>query len=153
MRLSVVDTERCVGCQNCMFACTRKEGVGGIGRTRIHVRSVGGMERGFKIIVCRACRDPPCAKACPNDALVTRPDGGVRLISEKCNGCGHCRDACILGAVSWDEEKGKPMICLQCGYCSKYCPHGVLALESGKEGAAPPDDGTTESGGSGGEVK
>lgn len=140
MRLSVVDTERCVGCQNCMFACTRKDGVGGLGRTRIHVRSVGGMERGFKIVVCRACQDPPCAKACPNDALAVRPEGGVRLIVDKCNGCGACRPACILGAVSWDEGKDRPMICIQCGHCAKYCPHGVLALDRGREEAAVPAD-------------
>ncbi|MGA1865611.1 MAG: 4Fe-4S dicluster domain-containing protein [bacterium] len=27
----------------------------------------------------------------------------------------------------------KPMICIHCGYCVKFCPHGVLGLDK-KEG-------------------
>jgi ferredoxin len=32
----------------------------------------------------------------------------------------------LIGAVFWDEEINKPMICIHCGYCTKFCPHGVL---------------------------
>ncbi len=129
MRLAVVDTDRCVGCQSCMFACSRMHGDAGLASTCIGVRSVGGMEHGFSIVVCRACYDPPCARVCPTDALVPRRDGGVRLDASKCIGCGYCREACVIGAVFWDSESNKPMICIHCGYCVKYCPHGVLKLE------------------------
>ena len=129
MRLAVVDTERCVGCQQCMFACVRRQGEAGLAKTCIAVRSVGGTERGFVVIVCRACDDPPCAKMCPTEALIQRKGGGVRLDSEKCIGCGHCQEACPIGAIFWDEETNKPMICIHCGYCAKYCPHAVLELE------------------------
>jgi len=47
MRLAIVDGERCVG----------------------------GMERGFTVVVCRACNDPPCAKVCPTGALENLLDG------------------------------------------------------------------------------
>jgi ferredoxin len=30
--------------------------------------------------------------------------------------------------VQWDHEINKPMICIHCGYCASYCPHGVLAF-------------------------
>ena len=128
MRLAVQDTERCVGCQSCMFACSRKQGEAGLAETCIGVRSLGGMEHGFIVIVCRACEDPPCMKVCPTDALERREHGGVHLDFEKCIGCGHCVDACSLGAIYWDDEINKPMICTHCGYCTGFCPHGVLKL-------------------------
>ncbi len=132
-RLAVVDSDRCVGCQSCMFACVRRNGSGGLANARILARSDGGIERGFVVIVCRACPDPQCVKVCPEDALVSREGGGVRLLAEKCLGCGLCVDACPLAAVFWDDETNKPAICIHCGYCVKHCPHKVLALEERKE--------------------
>jgi Fe-S-cluster-containing dehydrogenase component len=87
------------------------------------------MEHGFVVVVCRACQDPPCAAVCPTDALESRDGGGVRVLEEKCIGCGRCVEACIVDAVCWDEETEKPMICIHCGYCVRFCPHGVLAME------------------------
>lgn len=129
MRLTVEDAERCIGCQSCMFACARRQDKVGIAETCIGVRSVGGMERGFIVVVCRACDDPPCAKICPTKALRLRHGGGVHLDPTKCIGCGYCRSACLIGAAFWNEEINKPMICIHCGYCVRFCPHGVLALE------------------------
>ena len=127
MRLTVVDPEKCVGCQCCMFACARRLEPG-LAKVSIGIRSVGGMERGFTVIVCRACEDPPCARVCPTDALVPKRAGGVRLDPAKCIGCGRCREACVVGAVFWDDEQQKPMICIQCGVCAKFCPYGVIEL-------------------------
>jgi Fe-S-cluster-containing dehydrogenase component len=112
-----------------MFACARRQNRPGLAHSCIGVRSDGGMERGFVVVVCRACADPPCARTCPTDALTPREDGGVSLNESVCIGCGLCREACALGAVYWNEETGKPMICVHCGYCAKYCPYGVLELE------------------------
>ncbi|MFC1849665.1 4Fe-4S binding protein [candidate division CSSED10-310 bacterium] len=129
MRLAVVDADKCVGCQSCMFACARRLGVCGLSKTSLWVRSVGGMSRGFTVIVCRACEDPPCAKVCPTGAIKTKKGGGVRHTSSQCIGCGHCATACLIGAIFWDHEVNKPMICVHCGYCVDYCPHGVLDIE------------------------
>jgi carbon-monoxide dehydrogenase iron sulfur subunit len=112
-----------------MFACTRRQGEGGLAKTCIGVRSIDGMERGFKVIVCRACENPPCARVCPTGALIPRNGGGVRLEASKCHGCGDCRDACIIGAVFWNDRNTTPMICIHCGYCLQFCPHGVLGIE------------------------
>ena len=128
-RLALLDVNRCVGCQLCMYACTRRFGEAGYGKSAILIKSVGGFERGFTVVVCRACEDPPCARACPEEALIVRPGGGVLLRPNLCTGCGLCREACIIGAVFWDEENNKPIICTQCGYCVNYCPHGVLGVE------------------------
>ncbi|MCD6421071.1 MAG: 4Fe-4S binding protein [Thaumarchaeota archaeon] len=112
-----------------MLACSERLGFAGLNKSAIRVVSTGGVERGFTIIVCRACSDPPCARACPEDALRIREGGGVTLIPDRCNGCGHCVEACDLGAIRLDEETQKPIICVYCGYCADLCPHGVIALQ------------------------
>lgn len=131
-RVAIVDNERCVGCQLCMFACTRRRGYGGLGFSAIHVRSTGGIESGFTVIVCRACPDPPCQKVCPTGALTVREGGGVRLNVDKCIGCGYCVDACPFGAIFWNPEVNKPIVCVYCGYCVDFCPHKVLTFEEVK---------------------
>ena len=47
----------------------------------------------------------------------------------KCIGCKTCINNCILGAIFWDNSQNKPLICIHCGICVKYCPHNVLELE------------------------
>jgi Fe-S-cluster-containing dehydrogenase component len=126
-RLSVVDVDRCVDCLLCAFACARRFGEGGLAGSAIAVRSVGGMERGFVVIVCRACADPSCMAACPTGAIRVA-EVGVRVDLERCTGCGKCVDACPIGAVFWDGERGKPVICRHCGLCAQFCPHGVIAF-------------------------
>lgn len=128
-RLAVLDANRCVGCQLCMFACSSRLGFTGLEKSAIRVMSSGGVERGFTVVVCRACNDPPCARACPEDALIQRPGGGVILKPEKCVGCGHCVEACDIGAIRIDEDLQKPIVCVYCGYCAQFCPHKVIALE------------------------
>lgn len=129
-RLAVVDAERCVGCQACMFACARRMGEGGLAASCIAVRSAGGVRKGFTVVVCRACIDPPCARVCPTDALAVRDGGGVRLKPELCIGCHNCQEACPFGAVQWHNQDNKPQICVYCGYCAPYCPFGVIVEEN-----------------------
>lgn len=134
MKLRVIDSQLCVGCQSCMFACSRRQGDGGLTNSCIGVRSKGGISNGFIVVVCRSCQDPPCARACPYGALQITAGHGVRLNADKCIGCGRCRSACIIGAVFWNQEQKKPQICIQCGICVKYCPHGVLELKKDARG-------------------
>lgn len=134
MKLAVRDAMRCVGCQSCMFACSRRSGNAGLSNTCIGIKSAGGISRGYTVIVCRSCENPPCASVCPTGALVPKEGGGVRLTSSKCIGCGLCKDACVIDAVFWNEQDNKPVICVQCGYCVDYCPYEVLELIKDKKG-------------------
>lgn len=127
-RLSVVDVDLCVGCQCCMFACARRF-ESGLAKAAIHISSAGGFERGFIVVVCRACPDPPCMRVCPTSALRLRAGGGVLLDPSKCIGCEMCVDACTIDAVLWDGEANKPVICVHCGLCIDFCPYGVLKAE------------------------
>ncbi len=128
-KIKVVDSQKCVGCQLCMFACQRRRGCGGIEECAILVRSRGGLSSGLQVIVCRGCEDPPCLSVCPTGALMKRRGGGVVLSPKRCIGCKFCLEACPLKAVFWNETTQKPVICVHCGYCVKYCPHGVLSVE------------------------
>jgi Fe-S-cluster-containing dehydrogenase component len=112
-----------------MFACNRRFAEAGISRAAIFVQSVGGIERGFIIRVCRACKDPPCAKVCPTGAISKREGGGVRIDHKKCIACGNCMKNCLIGAIFWDKSLNKPIVCTYCGYCVNYCPYGVIKLE------------------------
>jgi Fe-S-cluster-containing dehydrogenase component len=129
MPILVKDSEKCVGCLLCMFACNRSHQSAGLESSCIKVRSQGGISRGFTVFVCRGCQDPPCARACPEDALLVRKNGGVLLNESKCTGCGYCVNACILDAIGWNSKTNKPVICIQCGECVKICPYNVLELK------------------------
>jgi uncharacterized Fe-S center protein len=53
--------------------------------------------------VCTNCLT--CLDYCPEDAI-EEEESGVRIISEKCIGCGECLVVCSVGAVKmrWDED-------------------------------------------------
>lgn len=129
-RVSVINIERCIGCYSCMFACSRlRFGEASLAKSAIQVRSAGGIERGFIVVVCRACVDPPCAKSCPTGALAPRLGGGVVFDDSKCISCKSCYEACIVKAIVWDDDRNKPITCRYCGFCTKFCPHNVIVLE------------------------
>ena len=122
--------DRCIGCNSCVYACARTRfGVLSIDFSAINIKSRGGMENGFIVTICRACRNPVCARACPTGALMPRDAGGVRIDLSKCDSCGACAAACTIGAITLESRTGKPIVCTQCGACVKYCPHEVLLME------------------------
>jgi len=132
-RLKVAHPERCIGCLSCMFACRRiNTGRASLDRSAIKIKTQGGLEGDFAVVVCHACKDPPCVAACPTGALEQKKDGRVVFHRDLCEGCGACADACLIRAISLDSEK-KAVKCKHCGACVAFCPHGVLELEEVEE--------------------
>ena len=123
------DMNKCIGCFACMLVCA------GVNRKNhslikscITIRTSGGLTGRFVSVVCQACHEPPCAEACPADALVPRKGGGVSLNAKLCLGCRRCEKTCIVEAIKYDADERKPIICRHCGVCAKFCPHGCLEL-------------------------
>jgi Fe-S-cluster-containing dehydrogenase component len=140
-RIRVAYLERCVGCYQCTFACARvNEKVLSVDRASINVRTVGGYEGSFAVVVCRGCLDPPCVPVCPIEGAIRAREkgGGVLIDREVCdsNKCSHeCVDACpIPGAIHIDHDLHNAIVCRQCGICVKFCPTGVLVMEEPKPG-------------------
>lgn len=128
-RLKVAHPERCIGCLGCMFACSRiRMGTVSLQDSAIKVQTQGGIEGDFRVVVCRGCEDPPCARACTAGALEKKQDGRVVFHKDLCTGCGKCEEACLVGAITLGKEK-MPIKCIHCGACVDFCPHGVLELE------------------------
>jgi NAD-dependent dihydropyrimidine dehydrogenase PreA subunit len=53
----------------------------------------------------------------------------IKVDLNKCTGCGNCKDACPMEAIS--IKNGKAVIgdtCAECAACISACPNNALAL-------------------------
>lgn len=121
---------RCIACYSCMLACARTVYKSFSPRqSAIQIRTQGGLQSKLVADICRGCLDAPCAEACRVEALLPRKGGGVKFNPAKCTGCRACVEACVVKTIHFDEQREKPIICIQCGTCTRFCPHGVLTME------------------------
>ena len=128
------EMNKCLGCFSCMNICSVvRQKNHSLNKSAIKVRSTGGISSRYIAIVCLGCHEPACMEVCPTDALRKRPGGGVLLDKEKCIGCRKCEPACIVRAVNFDQETEKPIICVHCGMCARYCPHDCLQMIDSEE--------------------
>jgi thioredoxin reductase/CRP-like cAMP-binding protein/Fe-S-cluster-containing hydrogenase component 2 len=98
--LLVIDSDLCVGCDNCESACAATHE----GGSRLD-RKGGKFFAAVQIpISCRHCENPLCMTDCPPDALTRNHDGEV-TIKDVCIGCGNCVTNCPYGVPKLIHEK------------------------------------------------
>lgn len=87
------DVDKCMRCNGCVVACKRewdmKSETIGVMKVaydqRLAIKSQKRVDMGpFMRFTCWHCPDPPCAGACPFDAIVQRSNGAVDVIESKC---------------------------------------------------------------------
>ena len=121
---------KCIGCYTCMITCALiNQKNHSLEKSSIHIKTTGGLEGSLVVTVCHGCKEAACAEACPTGALKSLKKGGVDLVEAECIGCRRCVSSCTVGAITFNEDTHKPIICHHCGICVRSCPHGCLSLE------------------------
>lgn len=138
----VVDVNKCIGCGNCVEACTKENFVPeGDYRTwverytvtqagGIHIDSPKGAINGFPPLdaeiteqtrwtafipkLCNHCQNAPCVQVCPVGATFHAPGGFVLVDPGHCIGCGYCIQACPYGARFFNRETQMADKCTWC---------------------------------------
>ncbi|MCP4725596.1 MAG: 4Fe-4S dicluster domain-containing protein [bacterium] len=116
MKAILVDTTKCVGCEECVDACILKNNL----KTSLPWRWIsndGLSSERFSAIIrksddhfikkqCRHCIEPACVSSCPVGALEKTEVGAVIYDADKCMGCRYCMMACPYGIprYSWEEK-------------------------------------------------
>ncbi len=103
----VVDLNRCVGCMTCVVNC-KEENLTRPGvwwNQILQVENADTQRIVYVRYACMHCEDPPCVKACPNEAIYKRPDGIVLVDKSKCAGAMECVEACPYGVIVMTPDK------------------------------------------------
>ncbi len=139
----IIDIDKCIGCGNCVRACSNENKVPkGYFRTWVeryqvkegehpeevqpHVESPDGGINGFPPAtredfksfyvpkLCNHCAESPCVQVCPVGATFVSPDGVVLVDENYCLGCRYCVQACPYGCRYLHPEKNTADKCTLC---------------------------------------
>jgi len=148
----LIDTTRCVGCEECVAACKEENGLGkdrpwrgqgaidDLSATRnCTVRRQP--DNHFVLQQCRHCLEPACASACLVGAMQKTPEGPVIYDADKCIGCRYCLLACPFGIPRYEWDSPAPVVhkCTMCydrlqegriPACVEACPQGATVFGS-----------------------
>ena len=125
-RLFVNIGSRCIGCLECMRACSMtffKKADPTL--SLLQVRKT----KDYKPSVCIQCGK--CATVCKEGAITQNQSGVYVIDKKKCTGCGECRDICPMKVmIALDDNKSAK--CISCGACARACPMDVLQIAKGE---------------------
>src|SRR5262247_396724 len=89
-----IDLTQCIGCHACTIACKSEHEVPlGVWRCWVKEVEVGAFpetKRHFLPVLCNQCRDAPCERICPTQALHYNANHIVDLDADRCIGCKAC---------------------------------------------------------------
>lgn len=150
-RYFVIDTEKCIGCFNCVHACKDEHlsndwspisaplavhGQAWISVTE-YVRGQHPMvDVTYLVEPCSHCDKPICI---PNGqgAIYRRDDGTVIIDPDKARGKGDLSSACPYGKISYDPDQEISQKCTFCAHlldesweqtrCTQACPLGAIS--------------------------
>jgi len=132
----VSDPEKCTGCGLCELACSGVK-TGAFNPLFSRIRTVWAEPSTTISISCQLCEDPKCVGSCPRKAITKDPETGVIVVDEEeCDGCCWCLQACEFGAITFQFDKKKVVICDLCRsdpQCVVYCPKAALELKAPEE--------------------
>jgi len=99
----VIDLNKCIGCEYCVYACQATNDVADDMRWNIHLVDQTPTGETFHVTrPCLHCQNAPCVHVCPVGATYHRSDGLVMMDYNKCIGCRYCQAACPYGARSFN---------------------------------------------------
>jgi len=120
IRTVFVNTERCIGCRQCEFACAvehsrQHDPAQAVledppPRTRIHVEPGYAFNSSFPNR-CHHCQPAPCQQVCPTAAIFRDSDQDLVLV--------------------------EPAKCIACAMCAMVCPFDVITFHALSDGARP----------------
>jgi len=125
----LVDVTKCIGCEKCVAACTKRNGLDPWQADRDRaVTSDGLSEHRLSTVLkvadgrfarksCMHCLEPSCAAACPVGALTKTPEGPVLYDRAKCIGCRYCMLACPFHVPRYEWDETFPYM-VKCDMCS-----------------------------------
>jgi len=151
----LIDTTRCVGCEECVAACKEENGLGPDRRWRgqgaiddLSATRNCTVRREpddhFVLQQCRHCLEPACASACLVGAMHKTPEGPVLYDADKCIGCRYCLLACPFGIPRYEWDTPAPVVhkCTMCyerlqeggiPACVEACPQQATVFGSRPE--------------------